>query len=185
MSIITREVNSTVIAQRVEDRYVNPTKMTKAEGKRIGHYLANESTKASLEALSSDIAYPISTLIQAKKGGVNVEQRIWGSPQVAIHYAQWRTLHQLLEPVEYCQRWVFHPLHLQPELNFAIPGGIPRRLFYFRQQVRIAGEWNEHGTVIGMEYQNRWWYSIELDPDTPHKFIEPVRHIFVGEVQPR
>ncbi|MEP0873596.1 hypothetical protein NDA01_27950, partial [Trichocoleus desertorum AS-A10] len=24
-----------------------------------------------------------------------------------------RTLHQPLEPVEYCQRWVFHPLHLQ------------------------------------------------------------------------
>lgn len=184
MSIITREVNSTVIAQRVEDGYVDSTKMTKAEGKRIGHYLANESTKASSEALSSDIAYPISTLIQVKKGGANSEQGIWGSPQVAIHCAQWRTLHQLLEPVEYCQRWVFYPLHLQPELSFAIPGDTPRRLFYFWQQVRIAGEWNEHGTVIGREYQNRW-YSIELDPDMPHKFIEPVRHIFVTEVQPR
>jgi hypothetical protein len=89
MSIITREVNSTVIAQRVEDGYVNLTKMTKAEGKQIGHYLANESTKAFLEALSSDIGYPISTLIQVKKGGATAEQGTWGSPQVAIHCAQW------------------------------------------------------------------------------------------------
>ncbi|MEP0873370.1 hypothetical protein NDA01_26780 [Trichocoleus desertorum AS-A10] len=157
------------------------------------------------------------------------------------------TLHQPLEPVEYCQRWVFHPLHLQnykqacdqalaqacgllsadvqlwgkewrkrpgyvpyllrladtvkrsqtlgvcaakvrsqtPELSLPIPKGIPCPRFHFWQQVRINDEWNEHGTVVGMEYQNGWWYAIELDPDTPHKFIEPVRHSFETEVQPR
>jgi hypothetical protein len=103
MSIITREVNSTPIAQRVEDGYVNLTKMAKASGKLIADYLRLSSTKEFLEALSSDMGFPISasdealnnlgysgaTLIQIKKGGANAEQGTWGSPQVAIHCAQW------------------------------------------------------------------------------------------------
>jgi hypothetical protein len=89
MSIITREVNSTPIAQRAEDGYINLTKMAKAEGRLISTYLRLDSTKAFLQELSSDVQICTSDLIQIKKGGTYAEQGTWGHPQVAIHCAQW------------------------------------------------------------------------------------------------
>ena len=116
MTIITREVNSIPVAQRIEDGYVNLTRMAKAEGKLIADYLRLNTTKAFLGTLasdmgipistsgndlsdigiptstpnsSSDIGIPISALLQIKKGGAYAEQGTWGHPQVAIHCAQW------------------------------------------------------------------------------------------------
>ena len=52
---IDRLADNEVVTQRVTDGYFNATTMCRASGKLIGHYLANSSTKAFIEELSSDI----------------------------------------------------------------------------------------------------------------------------------
>jgi hypothetical protein len=88
-SIITREVNSIPVAQRINDGYFNLTKMARAEDRLISTYLRLDSTKAFLEELSIDVQICTSDLVQVKKGGIYAEQGTWGHPQVAIHCAQW------------------------------------------------------------------------------------------------
>lgn len=92
-NIISHNHNSTLINQRYKDGYINLTAMAQAEGKLIGDYLRLDSTKAFLEALSTDMGIPISAvdgLVQVRKGGSDKSgQGTWGHPQVAIHCGQW------------------------------------------------------------------------------------------------
>ena len=86
---IDRLADNEVVTQRVTDGYFNATAMCRASGKLIGHYLANSSTKAFIEELSSDIGIPISGLVQSVRGGPPHLQGTWVHPQVAINLAQW------------------------------------------------------------------------------------------------
>ncbi len=61
----------------------------RAAGKQLGHYLANDSTKAFLTELASDIGIPISELIQIVRGGDPSLQGTWVHPDVAVHLGQW------------------------------------------------------------------------------------------------
>lgn len=89
LALINRNVDETKINQRLVDGYINATDLCGASGKKLGHYLENESTKQFLKELSSDIGIPISALIQSVKGGIPEFQGTWVHPQVAIHLAQW------------------------------------------------------------------------------------------------
>lgn len=77
------------IEQRLSDGYINATNLCKASGKKLNHYLENQSTKDFLTELSTDAGIPASALIQIVRGGVPEFQGTWVHPQVAIHLAQW------------------------------------------------------------------------------------------------
>lgn len=156
-----------------------------------------------------------------------------------------QALSQPLEPIEYCQRWVVHPLHERgykqacdralaeacgiwptevhlwgrnyskrpeyipyllrladtvrlaqslgvcasklkvptPEI-ISLSGNAPQPRFRFWQQVVNTQDQDEHGTIVGMEYNSGvpeikagWWYAIELDDNSPSKVINPVAHV--------
>lgn len=84
--IVSHNVDSIVIAQRLDDGYVNLTAMAKANNKLIADYLRLENTKAFLDKLSETMGYPIVKLVQVKTGKYG---GTWGHPQVAINCGQW------------------------------------------------------------------------------------------------
>ncbi|MDZ7866831.1 KilA-N domain-containing protein [Acidovorax sp.] len=102
LSLITHQVQNSVVEQRAIDGYINATAMCKAAGKLFGHYRENDGTKAFLEALELDIGIPISQLIQVLRGS-NVAQGTWIHPQVAIHLAQWLSPQFAVQ----VSKWVF------------------------------------------------------------------------------
>lgn len=89
LALIHHEVDNTLILQRAVDGYVNATAMCRAVGKKLSHYLANQTTKDFLEELSSDAGIPASLLVIVKKGGIADEQGTWVHPDVAINLGQW------------------------------------------------------------------------------------------------
>ncbi len=102
LSLITHQVQNSIVEQRAADGYINATAMCKAAGKLFGHYRANDATDAFLQALEADIGIPISQLIQTLRGG-NVAQGTWVHPQVAIHLAQWLSPQFAVQ----VSKWVF------------------------------------------------------------------------------
>lgn len=102
LSLISHQVQNSIVEQRASDGYINATAMCKAANKMFGHYSENESTKAFLKALEADIGIPTSQLIQILRGG-NVVQGTWVHPQVAIHLAQWLSPQFAVQ----VSKWVF------------------------------------------------------------------------------
>ena len=78
-----------IIHQRAVDGYVNATAMCKAVGKVFSGYARLDSTKAFIQALSSDVQIHTSELIQQVKGGNPYLQGTWVHPHVAVNLAQW------------------------------------------------------------------------------------------------
>ena len=83
ISIINHDFNGTQIKQRNSDGYLDATAMCKATKKLFGNYKQLDSTKQFLTALSADIGYPISEIIQIVKGGNPKDQGTWIHPQSA------------------------------------------------------------------------------------------------------
>lgn len=102
LSLISHQVQNSIVEQRASDGYINATAMCKAAGKLFGHYRENASSVAFLEALEMDIGIPISKLIQVLRG-TNVAQGTWVHPQVAIHLAQWLSPQFAVQ----VSKWVF------------------------------------------------------------------------------
>lgn len=80
--------NGLIIAQRQLDGYINATAMCQATGRKLSHYLENQSTKEFIKELETDAGIPASELIQVVRGG-NAVQGTWVHPDVAINLAQW------------------------------------------------------------------------------------------------
>jgi hypothetical protein len=77
------------IRQRVKDGYLNATDMCKANGKLLSDYSRLQQTKEFVEELSIDMGFPISKIIEIKRGGSRYDQGTWVHPFAAIHLAQW------------------------------------------------------------------------------------------------
>jgi hypothetical protein len=86
--IIEREHNGTVILQW-PDGSMNGTAMAKANGKQIGHYLANQATKEFLRELSGSIGIPIDLLVQPISTGPNHLRGTRVHKLVAWNLGQW------------------------------------------------------------------------------------------------
>ncbi|WP_182342659.1 KilA-N domain-containing protein [Comamonas koreensis] len=102
LTLISHQVQNSIVEQRAVDGYINATAMCKAAGKKFGHYRENDGTDDFLEALSADVGIPISKLIQVLRGA-NVTQGTWIHPQVAIHLAQWLSPQFAVQ----VSKWVF------------------------------------------------------------------------------
>lgn len=89
LSLISHQVQNSIVEQRASDGYINATAMCKAAGKLVADYRRLGSTDAFLQALEADVGIPISALLQSVKGGDPALQGTWVHPQVAIHMAQW------------------------------------------------------------------------------------------------
>jgi hypothetical protein len=83
------QFNNTDIAVRRADGYMDATAMCQANGKLIGHYLANATTKAFLDELSGVIVIPITELVQVTQGGDAGKQGTWVHPYIAVNLGQW------------------------------------------------------------------------------------------------
>ncbi len=81
-----------------KDGYLNATVMCKAGNKLFADYIRLDSTKEFIRAyikefkkelnvVDSDMGYPITTLVNSKKGGKN--QGTWIHPELAIDLARW------------------------------------------------------------------------------------------------
>lgn len=89
LTFVNREVDNNPIQQRIMDGYINATALCKACGKNLADYTRLKTTKEFVEELSSDMGFPISSLIQMVRGGNPLLQGTWVHPQVAINLAQW------------------------------------------------------------------------------------------------
>ena len=87
-NLITHQINGVSVLQRKSDGFFNATAMCKGEGKLIADYLRLGNTKDFIGHLGSDMGIPISSLVQAVRGGKSA-QGTWVSPNVAMHLAQW------------------------------------------------------------------------------------------------
>mgnify|MGYP002677594369 CR=1 FL=1 len=91
--IIDRKAENEIIAQRITDGYINATAMCKAAGKEWRRYFELSTTKAFVQALSTDAGLDGTVLIKQigllEAGGNPKIQGTWVHPQIAIHLAQW------------------------------------------------------------------------------------------------
>lgn len=113
LPLVQYELAHEIIYQRVRDGYVNATAMCKAAGKLWADYNRLGSTQDYFTALSADMGFPISEIIQSVRGGPPELQGTWVHPQVAIHLAQWLSPEFAVKVT----KWVFD------WMSGKIPGG--------------------------------------------------------------
>jgi hypothetical protein len=74
----TLKLGDITVICRSSDGYINATKLCEAGGKRIGHWLANESSREL-----------INEILKKTQGGIPKEQGTWVHRDLAIHIAMW------------------------------------------------------------------------------------------------
>lgn len=103
LTLISHQVQNSVVEQRAVDGYINATAMCKAAGKQFNEYTSKSSTSAFLVELAAETGISVSELVQVVKGGKPHLQGSWVHPQVAIHLAQWVSAKFAVQ----VSKWVF------------------------------------------------------------------------------
>ena len=103
LSLITHQVQNSIVEQRASDGYINATAMCKAAGKQFNEYTSKTTTAAFLQELAAETGISVSELVQVVKGGQPHLQGSWVHPQVAIHLAQWVSAKFAVQ----VSKWVF------------------------------------------------------------------------------
>ena len=110
LTLIHRQVSSSVVDQRASDGYVNATALCKAAGKQFTHYKENDNTKAFLAALSSKTGIPVvkekQSLIESRPGAPDTGGGSWVHPQVAINLGQWLSPEFAVQVSEWVVEWM-------------------------------------------------------------------------------
>jgi hypothetical protein len=126
--LIRKQYRGHRIRIRPRDFYFSLTDADKITGKRVEHYLANDSTKSFVAALSSETGIPVSLLLQPTKTGPYEHRGTWAHRKVMLHFAFWAnehfalwvidTIDNLLErmPADEAQSLMFGQLSDTPEL---------------------------------------------------------------------
>ena len=95
---------------------MNGTEMCNVkDGKLIGHWRENKTTKAFLEALSLHTGIPISGLLESTKGGHD-RGSTWLHPMVAIHLAMWISAEFAVRVMDWTFRFIIGDLTLVEDL---------------------------------------------------------------------
>jgi phage anti-repressor protein len=92
--------------QRRKDGYVNATAMCKAAGKRMTHYLENDTTRAFVVELAAVAGIPATDIFITKQGGIPQEQGTWLHPDAAVHFGQWLSPRFALAVSRWVREWM-------------------------------------------------------------------------------
>jgi|LakMenE18May11ns_1017448.scaffolds.fasta_scaffold9824213_2 hypothetical protein len=92
LTVITHNINESVVEQRKLDGYINATALTSAyklaSGKRrdVSEWLSNKRTQESLKHLSSKTGIPIESLYKVVRGSPETGGGTWIHPQLADNF---------------------------------------------------------------------------------------------------
>lgn len=152
LSLISHQVQNSIVEQRAGDGYINATAMCKAAGKMMADYTRLKTTKEFLAALEADMGIPISQLIQVLKNGHTGEQGTWVHPQVAINLAIWLSPQFAVQVSKWVVDWMSGktqparlPFHL--ERHLMNQSKIPLGYFSVLQEMTnfLVGPLESHG----------------------------------------
>lgn len=89
LSLISHEIENSLIHQRAADGYINATAMCRAVGKNFADYQRLKATEAFFVELAGSMGIPIDRLAFTTMTGRNEERGTWVHPDVAINLGQW------------------------------------------------------------------------------------------------
>lgn len=106
LSLISHEIDNTLIHQRAADGYINATAMCKAVGKNFADYQRLKTTEAFFTELAGSMGIPIDQLVFTNMVGRNEERGTWVHPDVAIHLGQWCSPKFAVAVAKWVREWV-------------------------------------------------------------------------------
>jgi len=106
LTLISHEIENTLIHQRAVDGYVNATAMCKAVGKKFNDYFRNAGTQAFLEELARSAGIPADALVYTQTAGRNEERGTWVHPDVAINLGQWCSPKFAVAVAQWVREWI-------------------------------------------------------------------------------
>ncbi|MDH4417689.1 MAG: KilA-N domain-containing protein [Acidovorax sp.] len=105
LSLITHQVQNSIVQQRADDGYINATALCAAAGKRWHNYVRNETTGNFLRALEAKTRISVSLLTQQLTTPEGLTST-WVHPKVAIHLAQWLSAEFAVQVSEWVYDWM-------------------------------------------------------------------------------
>lgn len=132
-AFIDRQIENSIIQQRLMDGYVNATALCEAAGKKINDYYRLKSTTEYMNALSSETGIPVSALNQIVRGGIPELQGTWVHPYVATHLAQWADAKVAVKVNIWVTEWMNGNIKPQPTMPYHL-----KRYLLNRQKVPVG-----------------------------------------------
>jgi hypothetical protein len=95
-------LNNVIIISRVEDKYINATKLCQAGNKNFNDWLQLDTTNTLIDCLTSISGIPTSQLLNIKKEtNTKIEHEYWIHPDLAIQLAHWISIEFSLQVSEW------------------------------------------------------------------------------------
>jgi hypothetical protein len=174
LTVITHNINESVVEQRKLDGYINATALTSAyklaSGKRrdVSEWLSNKRTQESLKHLSSKTDIPVIELYQVFQGSPETGGGTWIHPKLAVRFGIWLSdeFGYLVE--EWVEQWLTSGQSPQYEsLNAMITTAIEKSLTPITQQLSEIQE--QIQLVPGVKPKRSWI----LPAFTPQEEVPP------------
>ena len=174
LTVITHNINESVVEQRKLDGYINATALTSAyklaSGKRrdVSEWLSNKRTQESLKHLSSKTDIPVIELYQVFQGSPETGGGTWIHPKLAVRFGIWLSdeFGYLVE--EWVEQWLTSGQSPQYEsLNAMITTAIEKSLTPITQQLSEIQE--QLQLVPGVKPKRSW----TLPAFTPPEEVPP------------
>jgi len=174
LTVITHNINKSVVEQRKLDGYINATALTSAyklaSGKRrdVSEWLSNKRTQESLKHLSSKTDIPVIELYQVFQGSPETGGGTWIHPKLAVRFGIWLSdeFGYLVE--EWVEQWLTSGQSPQYEsLNAMITTAIEKSLTPITQQLSEIQE--QIQLVPGVKPKRSWI----LPAFTPQEEVPP------------
>jgi hypothetical protein len=174
LTVITHNINESVVEQRKLDGYINATALTSAyklaSGKRrdVSEWLSNKRTQESLKHLSSKTDIPVIELYQVFQGSPETGGGTWIHPKLAVRFGIWLSdeFGYLVE--EWVEQWLTSGQSPEYEsLNAMIITAIEKSLTPITQQLSEIQE--QLQLVPGVKPKRSW----TLPAFTPPEEVPP------------
>jgi len=178
LTVITHNINESVVEQRKLDGYINATALTSAyklaSGKRrdVSEWLSNKRTQESLKHLSSKTDIPVIELYQVFQGSPETGGGTWIHPKLAVRFGIWLSdeFGYLVE--EWVEQWLTSGQSPQYEsLNAMITTAIEKSLTPITQQLSEIQE--QIQLVPGVKPKRPWILPASTPPEeVPPDYVQ-------------